>query len=69
MKKNNGVEVCLIHFSDGMKKVKLAGPFESERDAEKYIEEISSVIYLKPGQQFGIREIVTFDEYVEVERG
>ena len=62
MKKNNCVEVCLIHFSDGMKKVKLAGPFETEKDAEKYIEEIQTGIKLKPGMYLGISE-VTYEEY------
>ena len=62
MKKNNCVEVCLIHFSDGMKKVKLAGPFESERDAEEFIVKIQTGIKLKPGMYLGISE-VTYEEY------
>lgn len=68
MKKSNVFDVCIVQFFNGMKKIKLAGPFDTEKDAEDFIEEISSTISLKPGQQFGIREILTFDEYSENER-
>lgn len=60
--------VCLIHFSDGMKKMKLSGPYNSEKDAEEFIEKIQMGIKLKPGMYLGISEEVTYEEYDAEER-
>ena len=66
VRNENGYEVCLIQLSD-KSKIKLAG-FETVEDAETYINKISKAIYLKPGQEFGIREVLIFEGYEEDER-
>ena len=67
VRNENGYEVCLIQLSD-KSKIKLAGNFETVEEADAFINEISKAIYLKPGQEFGIREILIFEGYEEDER-
>ena len=46
----------------------LSGQNETVEEADTFINEISKAIYLKPGQEFGIREVLIFEGYEEDER-